>query len=332
MPTIGDVAAKARVSTATVSRALNGKSSVDPELAKRVRAAAAELGYQPHGPARNLRRQETAIIALIISDLESAFFSAIARGVEDIARGGGYSVVLCNSDDDPERERHYIEVALQERVAGVVISPASGAADVHQLIERGTPVVAVDRPLDERGCDRVLVDTRTAAEHATAHLFGQGYRRIGCITGLEGVYTAEQRLAGYRDAHRAAGRVCDPSLVRHADFHAERAEVAAAALLERAEPPDALLVANNRMAIGALRAVEARGLRIGADIGIVAFDDAPWMTLVHPTISVVDQPNYDIGSTASHMVLTRIDDCERPPSSIVFQAHLIERESSRRGS
>lgn len=241
-------------------------------------------------------------------------------------------MVLCNSDDDPERERHYIEVALQERVAGVVISPASGTADVHQLIERGTPVVAVDRPLDEQGCDRVLVDTRTAAEHATAHLFGQGYRRIGCITGLEGVYTAEQRLAGYRDAHRAAGRVCDPSLVRHADFHAERAEVAAAALLERAEPPDALLVANNRMAIGALRAVEARGLRIGADIGIVAFDDAPWMTLVHPTISVVDQPNYDIGSTASHMVLARIDDCERPPSSIVFQAHLIERESSRRGS
>ena len=120
MPTISDVAARAGVSTATVSRALNGKATVDPELAARVRQAATELGYQPNGPARNLRRQEAAVVALIISDVENPFFTAIARGVEDVAHEVGYSVVLCNSDENAEKENRYIDIAIQERVAGVI--------------------------------------------------------------------------------------------------------------------------------------------------------------------------------------------------------------------
>ena len=123
MATISDVAARAGVSTATVSRALNGKSTVDPVLASRVLTAAEELGYRPNGPARNLRRQETAVLALIISDVENPFFTAIARGAEDVAHEAGYSVVLCNSDDQPDKEREYVDVALQERVAGVLLSP-----------------------------------------------------------------------------------------------------------------------------------------------------------------------------------------------------------------
>ena len=123
MATISDVAARAGVSTATVSRALNGKATVDRELAARVREAAEELGYQPNGPARNLRRQEAAVVALIISDVENPFFTAIARGVEDVAHEVGYSVVLCNSDESADKENRYIDVAIQERVAGVILSP-----------------------------------------------------------------------------------------------------------------------------------------------------------------------------------------------------------------
>ncbi|HEX2129995.1 MAG TPA: LacI family DNA-binding transcriptional regulator, partial [Actinophytocola sp.] len=147
MATISDVASLAGVSTATVSRALNGKSTVDPELAARVLAAARELGYQPNGPARNLRRQEAAVIALIISDVENPFFTAIARGVEDVAHTVGYSVVLCNADENTDKERRYVDVAIQERVAGVIMSPTSTATNVDLLINRGTPLVAVDRPL-----------------------------------------------------------------------------------------------------------------------------------------------------------------------------------------
>lgn len=250
MATISDVASRAGVSTATVSRALNGKSTVDPELAARVLAAATELGYQPNGPARNLRRQEAAVLALIISDVENPFFTAIARGVEDVAHTVGYSVVLCNTDEDAEKERRYVDVAIQERAAGVIVSPTSTATNVEMLVRRGTPVVAVDRPLPEHTSDTVLVDTRIAARQATEHLLAQGYSRIGCITGPSGVRTAEDRLAGYRDALRAGKQRTTPRLVRRTEFKAAGAERAALDLFDQAEPPDALLVANSAMAIG----------------------------------------------------------------------------------
>src|ERR1044072_4654321 len=175
MATISDVASRAGVSTATVSRALNGKSTVDPGLVARVVEAAQELGYQPNGPARNLRRQETAVLALIISDVENPFFTSIARGVEDVAHEVGYSVVLCNSDESPEKERRYIDVAIQERVAGVVLSPTGMPTNVDALTTRGTPLVAVDRPLPDASADMVLVDTKQAAKEAAAHLLAQGY-------------------------------------------------------------------------------------------------------------------------------------------------------------
>src|SRR4051812_47529301 len=141
--TISDVAARAGVSTATVSRALNGKSTVDRNLVARVVAAAEELGYLPNGPARNLRRQEAAVVALIISDVENPFFTALARGVEDVAHEVGYSVVLCNSDENTDKESRYIDVAIQERVAGVILSPTGTTTSVDRLAARGTAFVAV---------------------------------------------------------------------------------------------------------------------------------------------------------------------------------------------
>ena len=214
MARISDVAARAGVSTATVSRALNGKSTVDRDLVARVRKAAEELGYQPNGPARNLRRQEAAVVALIISDVENPFFTAIARGVEDVAHEVGYSVVLCNSDESAEKENRYIDIAIQERVAGVILSPTGTTSSVGKLATRGTAFVAVHRPLPEQDSDVVLVDTRLAAKQATAHLIAQGYERIGCITGPLGVRTADDRLAGYRDALKSAKRRSTTKLVR----------------------------------------------------------------------------------------------------------------------
>jgi LacI family transcriptional regulator len=326
--TINDVAARAGVSTATVSRALNGKSTVDPELAARVLDAARELGYQPNGPARNLRRQAAAVIALIISDVENPFFTAIARGVEDVAQGVGYSVVLCNSDESADKERRYIDVAIQERVAGVIVSPTSTATNVDLLTGRGTPVVAVDRPLPDRTSDMVLVDTRLAAMQATEHLITQGYHRIGCITGPSGVRTADDRLSGYRDALRAAKLRGSPRLVRRTEFKAAGAHKAAQDLLAQPEPPDALLVANSSMAIGVLQALGEHAHRPGRDIGVVAFDDVPWAILVDPPLSVVAQPAYEIGTVAAQLLLARIADPHRAPTVTTLGARLIERGSS----
>jgi LacI family transcriptional regulator len=328
--TISDVAALAGVSTATVSRALNGKSTVDPVLAAKVREAAVELGYHPNGLARNLRRQETAVLALIISDVENPFFTAIARGVEDIAQTAGYSVVLCNSDENAEKERRYIDVALQERVAGVVLSPTGTSTNVDILRDRGTPVVAVDRPLVEVPGDQVLVDTRRAAREATEHLIQGGYRRIGCLTGPSGVRTADDRLAGYRDALRSAGTEPGDELFRRAEFRAATAREAVRELLDETDPPDALLVANSTMAIGVLEELAARRLRPGRDIGIVAFDDAPWTRLVDPPLTVVTQPAYEIGTVAAKLLLARIGGSADGPSSTMLEARLIPRASSRR--
>jgi LacI family transcriptional regulator len=326
--TISDVARQARVSTATVSRALNGKSSVDPALVARVRAAAEELGYHPNALARNLRRQETAVLALIIADVENPFFTSIARGVEDFAQTAGYSVVLCNSDENADKERRYIDVALQERVAGVVLSPTHASSSIERLRRRGTPVVTVDRPLAECLSDQVLVDTRLAAREAAQHLIAAGYERIGCVTGPAGVRTAEDRLAGYHDALDAAGRRL--RLTRRAEYRAFGGKQAARELLAEPEPPDALLVANSAMAIGVLEALKEAKLRLGRDVGVVAFDDVPWATLIDPPLTVVAQPAYEIGAEAARLLLARIGGDTAPPTAATLAAHLIERGSSHR--
>jgi LacI family transcriptional regulator len=331
MATISDVAALAGVSTATVSRALNGKSTVDPDLVLRVRRAAEELGYQPNGPARNLRRQEAAVVALIISDVENPFFTAIARGVEDVAHELGYSVVLCNSDENAEKENRYIDIAIQERVAGVILSPTGTTTSVEKLSKRGTAFVAVDRPLPGQSSDVVLVDTRLAARQATAHLIDQGYQRIGCVTGPAGVRTADDRLAGYRDALKAARLRSTTKLVRRTEYKAAGAHRAAQELLDQPEPPDALLVANSAMAVGVLQALREHGIRPGKQVGIVTFDDAPWAELVDPPLTVVAQPAYEIGTVAARLLLARITDNTRATTTTTLAARLIERGSSHRG-
>ncbi|TDP91110.1 LacI family DNA-binding transcriptional regulator [Labedaea rhizosphaerae] len=328
MATISDVARMAGVSTATASRALNGKSTVDPELAARVMTAARQLSYQPNGPARNLRRQEAAVLALIISDVENPFFTSIARGVEDVAHEVGYSVVLCNSDENAEKERRYIDVAIQERVAGVILSPTGESTTVDPLLARGTPMVTVDRPLTDRTSDTVLVATLESAREATAHLMAHGYRRIGCITGPSGVRTADDRLAGYREALRAAKHPSSARLVRRTEYREAGARRAMLDLFDQAEPPDAVLVANSAMAVGVLAALKELGLRPGADVGVVAFDETPWAALVDPPLSVVAQPAYEVGQAAARLLLSRIEDTDRAPTTTVLGARLIARGSS----
>ncbi|MPY98900.1 MAG: substrate-binding domain-containing protein [Actinophytocola sp.] len=324
MPTIGDVAARANVSTATVSRALNGKATVDPELAKRVRAAAEELGYRPHGPARNLRRKTTATFTLVVTDIGDPFFASLARGLEDVARDRGYSVVLCDTDDDVAKERSYLDVALQERVAGVVIAPTTPGADVNKLLDHGAVVVAVDRPLDEPRSDRVLVDTRSAAAKATTQLLDAGYRRIGFLGCRADGYPDQQRLAGYQDA---LGHAADEHLVRHVCPNTDAASSAVRDLLTSA---DALLIASPQLAPDALSAASERGLTLGAEFGVVAFDVTAWATAVRPALSVVSQPAYEIGATAARHIVARLAGETSAPKHTELSSEFVVRGSSLR--
>ncbi|MER6946243.1 LacI family DNA-binding transcriptional regulator [Nonomuraea sp. NPDC000554] len=331
---IQDVARHAGVSAATVSRVLNGRATVNPELAARVHAAVRELGYRPNRVARNLRRRQTTLWAVLISDIGNPFFTSLVRGVEDVGRQYGYSVVLCNTDENPAREAEYIAVALADNMAGVIISPADDTTDIGALVAAGTAVVTIDRELshdqvDSVLVDAVLVDNEKGAEQATAHLIESGYSRVACITGPRRLSTAMRRLRGYQRALRTHGLPQDRTLVRHADFREDGGYSAMAALLDEGVDFDAVFVANNLMTVGAVECLAERGVEVPARVGVIGFDDIPWARLSRLSLSTVSQPTYELGRAAAQLLSDRIDNPARPATRVVLQTELHARDSSR---
>ncbi|MFI6823531.1 LacI family DNA-binding transcriptional regulator [Micromonospora sp. NPDC050187] len=328
MTTIYDVARMAEVSTSTVSRVLNGHASVDPDLAARVRQAMLDLDYRPNAVARSLRRQRTSLWAVIISDIGNPFFTALVRGIEDVAQEAGFSVVLCNGDEDPDKETRYVTAALAEQMAGVIISSSGRPALINRLTEARMPVVAIDRQPRGVAVDTVLVDNVHGAEMAAAHLIDSGYRRIACVTGPRRISTAVQRLRGYQQALRTAGRTVTEDLIRYADFREDGGYRAMASLLSATEPPDAVFVANNLMTVGAVECLLDRGVVVPDQCGVVGFDDIPWAHLVRPSLSTVTQPTYDLGRAAAALLTERITNPAKASSTVTLRTALRVRESS----
>jgi LacI family transcriptional regulator len=329
--TIRDVAAAARVSAGTVSRVLNGKRDVGDELKQRVLEAVSELGYRPNGAARSLRTRAAMVLGVIISDVTNSFFTAVVRGAEDKAQNAGYSVVLANADEDLRKEARYLEVAAAEQMAGVLLSPASSRqTSIEVLLERGIPVVTIDRRLATAAVDSVTVNNHQAAREATQHLISQGCTRIGIIAGPAQTTTGASRLAGHRAALRAAGRQSDHSLTAYGNFRTDGGYAAARKLLRLPRPPDGLLISNDLMTIGGLQAIAEAGLSIPGDIAVVGFDNASWATAFRPPLTVVTQPTYEIGEVATDLLLRRVSGEKFPPRHVVLRAKLVERESSRR--
>lgn len=326
MVKIVDVAREAGTSVATVSRALNNNDRVDPELARRVKAAAKKLGYKPNAVARNLRRQRTSLWLLIISDIENVFFTSVARGVEDIASQNGFSVVLCNADEDEGKETRYIDLAIAEQAAGVIVSPHSAHHHIDRLEANSIPVVIIDRSVSA-DVDSVRADSRSGARSATEHLLECGWQRPACVTGPRSAETAELRRLGYLDALRLAG--ISTRRVASEPFTIEGGRAGAARLLERPRPPDCFFVANAALAIGVLQELRSRGLRPGHDVGLVCFDDSPWAPFIDPPLTVVTQPAYQIGARAASLLAERISGATAgPPQHLLLDTELIIRRSS----
>jgi LacI family transcriptional regulator len=315
--TIYEVARLAGVSPATVSRVFNG-TSVSAEKAKLVRDAADHLAYTPNRTARTLRRQHSEVIALIIPDIENPFFTSLARGVEDAARAAGYSVVLCNSDEDVMKEAQYIDIAVLENMAGVIIAAASDDSDLHPLLSRSRPVVAVDRGPHGLGIDAVMVDNRAGGAAATAALVAHGFTRIACITGPSDVETAQHRADGWRDALRTGALEVDERLLAHANYRVDGGRAAMQRLLALPEPPDAVFVANNLMSVGALQVLYAAGLS-PESFGFAAFGDLPFAALAPAGMTVVHVPARAMGKTAATMLLGRIAGDDGPPRTVVLR-------------
>ena len=317
--TIYEVAARAGVSPATVSRVLNG-GSVSPVYAQRVREAAEELRYRPNRTARSLRRQQSDMIALIIPDIENPFFTSLARGVEDQALASGHSVVLCNTDEDPEKEARYLEMVLSGDVAGVVLAPASATPQLDALIERDIPIVTVDRSARGFPVDAVLMDDEEAACRATTALYDQGFELVGCITGPDGVETAAQRAAGWRTIFTRHHPEVDPErYLRRADYRVAGGRAAMADLLQMPIPPDAVFAANNLMSLGALQQLVDSGRRPPA-VGLASLGALPFLPPDSGGVTVLPWPARQLGAAAAGLLLERIRGAGGPARTVVLRS------------
>lgn len=327
--TLVDVAREARVSLATVSHVINGTRFVSDETKQRVLLAIEQLNYEVNSVARSLKRNRSQVIGLLISDINNPFFTSLVRAVEDVAQGAGYSVILCNTDEDPSKELRYLHVLRQKRVDGVLIAP-TGARHryLEHLVETAFPIVCFDRALPDLPCDTVILDNVAGAYQMVSHLIGLGHRRIGVIVGLDRVGTTGERLAGYRRALADHGIPEEQSLVRSADGRLEGGRQQAEALLSLASPPTAIFATNNLMTLGALVAVQSRGIHVPDDIAVVGFDDFEWTVAFQPRLTTVAQPTYEIGEIAARMLVERIEHrTTSEPRRVVVPPRLIVRQS-----
>jgi LacI family fructose operon transcriptional repressor len=326
MVKIKDVAAAAGVSTATVSRVLSDHPHVRSEVRERVLAAVAELEYQPNLLARSFRAQQTNTIGLILSDIRNPFFAGISRAVEDIAYEHGMSVILCNTDENPEREALYLDLMRAEQVPGVIMSSTGQIARLADL-NLDVPVVLVDRAFKIGDVDAVLLDNVSAAAELTTHLLERGYRRIAALIGDTDT-TGRERRRGYEAALREYGLAPLQSLIKIVPPRIDAGCTAAIELLQAAQPPDAILAGNSLLTAGALLAIRECNLRIPRDVAVVGFDETLWASLVEPAITTMAQPTHEIGKTATELLLQRIAEPQRPARKVILQGELHVRASS----
>lgn len=326
--TVKDIARLAGVSTTTVSRVLNNHPQVSEDTRLKVQQAMAQCGYKPSQVARGLRLQASNILGLIISDIANPFFPSVVRAIEDVAYAHQYHLLLCNSNEDADREALYIDVLQAQRVAGVIISPRDeDSTRCETLIASGIPVVAMDRCLRRLEVDTVVTDNVEGSCQAVSHLLKLGHRRIGLIGGPILATTGRERQEGYRKALLEAGLQPDQRLIKIGDFKQESGYRGVCDLLAAEDPPTAIFTSNNLMTLGALGAIRDKGLKIPDDIALVGFDDLPWAALLVCPLTTVAQPTYDLGQIAAEMLLGRIADKDRPIRKIKLEPTLIVRQS-----
>ncbi len=328
MAQIKDVAQRAGVSVATVSRALAGHSGVSETARQRVLAAVQALDYRPDLAARRLRSRRTDTIGLIVSDIRNPFFTEVSRAVEDMAYQNRMRVILCNADEDPEKETLYLDLMRDENVSGVILSPSLPTLEHFRLSDYPFPVVLVDRCDRETNADAVVLDNADSAYRLTTHLIERGYRRIAFVYGATSA-TGRQRHEGYVTAMATHGL---ETLAQAVPATVEAARAAAGELVRGRPLPEALVGSNGLILLGLVEALRAAQLLFPEQIALAGFDDLPWTRLVGPGITVIAQPTYDIGQAATELLLQRIAHPSQSVRRVVLRGELRERGSSTRRS
>jgi LacI family fructose operon transcriptional repressor len=324
---IKDVARVAGVSPATVSRVLSGGNSVSEALRAQVEAAVRETGYLPNLSARRLRSRHSHTIGLIVADIRNPFFTAVGRVVEDIAYRAGMRVILCNTGEDPEKEAFYLKLMEEERVTGAIFAPTRQSADRTKAPPPGFPMVLLDRVGPYSREDTVVLDNVSAAAMLVEHLHERGYRRMLGLFGNTSM-TGQERRDGFVQALGRFGLAGEALLVSP---NAEAAEAEIAGRLAGAGPsgrPDAILCSNSLILLGLVRAIKSAGLVSPGDVAVAGFDNEPWTELVGSGITVIEQPVEEIGATAMHMLMDRLETPDAPIRKVVLSGRCIIRGST----
>jgi LacI family transcriptional regulator len=334
MATIKDVALRAGVSVTTVSHVVNDTRHVSAKGRERVEQAIRELGYVPNAMARSLKSNTTSTLGMLIPNSSNPYFAEIVRIVEDRCFGAGYTLVLCNTDDEPRRQSVYLQVLAERRIDGlIVVSTGAGDDDslVTQLHGLRIPTVLVDREIADPDCDLVETAHMQGGLLAVRHLLSLGHRRIACIGGPIGVMPSEQRIEGWRMALAETGAAPNAdALLWRGGFTSQGGYEAMHAILRTEEKPSAVFVCNDLMAIGALRAAHESGVHVPDDLSIVGFDDIELSAYTSPPLTTVAQPKERIGALAVDMLLERVGGKRRDPRKVVLQPELRVRASTAR--
>ncbi len=330
--TIRDVARVAQVHPGTVSRALNAetRSLVNEQTAERVLQAAAELGYRPNPIARGLKTNRSFTIGVLIPDITNPLFPPILRGIEDRLAEQGYTSLIVNTDNDPERERSHLGAMRARQVDGFISATARLDREVLvELAAAGAPLVLVNRSLEDGSVPAVTVDDRSGIRLAVQHVASLGHSRIGHLAGPQNTSTGHRRYVGFREAMADAGLAAPAERVCFSDwFTEEQGARVCAEMLDRAPEVTAIVAANDLLAIGCYDALEARGLRCPDDVSIVGFNDMPLVDRLRPPLTTVRVPQREVGTVAAELLLERLADGSQPAREILLEPTLSVRGST----
>jgi LacI family transcriptional regulator len=330
--TLRDVARAAGVHPGTVSRALNPATEalVNEDTVRRVRAAAARLGYRPNPMARGLKTNRSYTVGVLVPDIQNPLFPPIIRGIDDRLAAAGYTPLIANTENDPERERQDFEALRARQVDGFIT--ATARLD-HELLDAvaasGVPLVLVNRRVENGGLPSAVADDREGARQAVAHLVELGHRRIAHLAGPQEISTGRGRLEGFQAAMAHAGLEVDPALVRFARAFTEPEGARVCEdLLGGGADFTAVVAGNDLLALGCYDVLERRGLKCPRDLSVVGFNDMPFADRFHPPLTTVHIPHYELGAAAADLLLERLADPAARPRTLELETRLVVRGST----
>jgi len=330
--TMDDVARAANVSKQTVSAVINNKSGISEKTRVRIRKIIARLDYHPNLLAGSLRGQSSLTVGVVIPSITNPFYPEFVRGIEDEAQRHGYSLFLCNSDENSEKEVNYLHLLRRHRIAGLIAATAkvhpAWTEALKNLAAQSVPVVVLGPYRPSEKVVQVTTDDVEGFVKVTSHLLDLGHKRIGMIMPPVTPNGESQRVAGFLKAHALRGKEVPPELLVPGGWHIKEGQDAAARLMELAMPPTAIVAPNDMAAIGAITKLKELSRRVPEDVAVVGYDNIAIAEWYDPALTTVDQPHYQMGERAMQAVLKRLEKPSDPAEAVKFETSLIIRRSS----